>query len=139
VIRVLVASLLAAACAPKTVAPPPPLEEPAPAPSPPPVVETPPPAESPASEVSFAIEDSFHIAGRGPVVLGRVVGHVEVGDRLTIQGSDPAIVVEVLAVELQRERNATPTPDMPASLLLRLPAASDRSVLARGATLVRAK
>jgi translation elongation factor EF-Tu-like GTPase len=112
-------------------------------PAPAPVVEppaTPEPTPPPAAPITFAIEDSFDISGRGPVAMGRLQGHVEVGDELVVEGSEPPIVVEVLAVELMSDRSGTPTPDTPAGLLLRLPAGSDReTVLVRGATLVRAQ
>lgn len=95
------------------------------------------PAPPPVAEISFTIDDSFDISGRGPVAMGRLRGHLEVGDKLVIEGSDPPIVVEVLAVELQR--GSTATPDTSVGLLLRLPSGSNRSVLVRGATMSHAK
>jgi translation elongation factor EF-Tu-like GTPase len=131
------AILLLIGCAPKPSAPPP--MEPEPAPAPGPAIDPPAPEPAPVADVSFKVEDSFHIAGRGPVAMGRLKGHVEVGDKLVIEGSDPPIVVEVLAVELMRDRNGTPAPDSPVGLLLRLPAGIERDVLVRDATMVRAK
>lgn len=69
--------------------------------------------------------------------MGRLSGHVEVNDKLMIAGSEPPIFVEVLAVELQRDRNGETAPGMPAGLLLRVLAESDRAALVRDATLVR--
>lgn len=129
-------------CEPKPSTPPPMAPEPelAPAPAPAPAIAPPATSEpAPAADISFLVEDSFHIAGRGPVAMGRLKGHVEVGDKLVIEGSDPQIIVEVLAVELLRDRSGNPTPDTPVGLLLRLPAGIEREVLVRDATMVRAK
>lgn len=135
--RLVAVLLIAIACGPKPITPP---EPAAAAPSTATVepIASPEPATPPIADISFVIEDSFDISGRGPVAMGRVRGHVEVGDKLVIEGSDPPILVEVLAVELQPDRSGTPTPDTPVGLLLRLPSGSDRSVLVRGATMVRA-
>lgn len=53
----------------------------------------------------FAVEDVFAIAGRGPMVLGRVVrGEIQVGDEIEIIGLRDAKKAAV--VELQKERKA---------------------------------
>lgn len=135
-----VAILVLVACGPKPSTPVTTTPEPTPTPAPGVANEPPPPVATPAAaEISFLIEDSFDISGRGPVAMGRLRGYVEVGDMLAIEGSDPPLVVEVLAVELLRDRDGEAKPDTPAGLLVRLPAGSDRTVLVRGTTLVRAR
>lgn len=134
------AILLLVSCGPQPSTPLTTTPEPTPTPAPVVATDPPPPvATPPAADISFLIEDSFDISGRGPVAMGRLRGHVEVGDELVIEGSEPPLVVEVLAVELLRDRDGEAKPDMPAGLLLRLPAGRDRAVLVRGATLVRAR